>query len=85
MPNVDHDAVESLRSTRTGKTRARKTLYITVDPIVTPATEADLGYFDLDALGLTGTKPEIDKVVALYGASYEIIPTPQSVEKYRRS
>lgn len=61
-----------------------KTLYITVDPDRdTPAVlKADLGYFDLDALGLTGTKPEIDKVVGLYGASYEIIPTPQSVEKY---
>jgi protein SCO1/2 len=61
-----------------------KTLYITVDPERdTPAVlKADLGYFDLDALGLTGTKPEIDKVVGLYGASYEIIPTPQSFEKY---
>ena len=61
-----------------------KTLYITVDPERdTPAVlKADLGYFDLDALGLTGTKPEIDKVVGLYGASYEIIPTPQSAEKY---
>jgi protein SCO1 len=61
-----------------------KTLYITVDPDRdTPAVlKADLGYFDLDALGLTGTKPEIDKVVGLYGASYEIVPTPQSVEKY---
>lgn len=61
-----------------------KTLYITVDPDRdTPAVlKADLGYFDIDALGLTGTKPEIDKVVGLYGASYEIIPTPQSVEKY---
>ena len=68
-----------------GKDASRvKTLYITVDPDRdTPAVlKADLGYFDLDALGLTGTKPEIDKVVALYGASYEIIPTPQSVEKY---
>ena len=64
--------------------RRVKTLYITVDPDRdTPAVlKADLGYFDLDALGLTGTKPEIDKVVGLYGASYEIIPTPQSVEKY---
>ena len=32
--------------------------------------------------GLTGTKAEIDKVVALYGASYEIIPTPESAMKY---
>jgi protein SCO1/2 len=61
-----------------------KTLYISVDPQRdTPAVlKDDLSSFDLDALGLTGTKPEIDKVVALYGASYEIIPTPQSAMKY---
>src|SRR5579859_5528744 len=48
-----------------------KTLYITVDPDRdTPAVlKDDLSDFDLDALGLTGTKAEIDKVVALYGAS----------------
>lgn len=64
--------------------RSLKTLYITVDPDRDTAAvlKADLGYFELDALGLTGTKPEIDKVVGLYGASYEIIPTPQSFEKY---
>jgi protein SCO1/2 len=61
-----------------------KTLYITVDPgRDTPAVmKDDLSSFDLDALGLTGTKAEIDKVVALYGASYEFIPTPQSAMKY---
>lgn len=61
-----------------------KTLYITVDPERdTPAVlRADLGNFGVDALGLTGTKPEIDKVVHLYGASYEIIPTPESEDKY---
>ena len=35
-----------------------------------------------DTLGLTGTKEEIDKVVGLYGAAYEITPTPDSAEKY---
>jgi protein SCO1 len=61
-----------------------KTLYVSVDPERdTPAVlKADLGSFHLDALGLTGTKAEIDKVVALYGASYEIIPTPESAMKY---
>jgi protein SCO1 len=61
-----------------------KTLYISVDPDRdTPAVlKDDLSDFDLDAVGLTGTKAEIDKVVALYGASYEIIPTPQSAIKY---
>jgi len=61
-----------------------KTLYITVDPDRdTPAVlKADLGNFDVDALGLTGTKVEIDRVVALYGAAYEIIPTPDSAAKY---
>lgn len=61
-----------------------KTLYITVDPERdTPAVlRADLGNFRVDALGLTGTKPQIDKIVHLYGASYEIIPTPESEDKY---
>ena len=61
-----------------------KTLYISVDPQRdTPdVLKDDLSNFDVDALGLTGTKPEIDKVVALFGASYEIIPTPNSAAKY---
>ena len=70
---------------RLGAQRNRvKTLYITVDPARdTPeALKADLGLFDLNALGLTGTRAEIDRVVAQYGASYEIVPTPQSAGKY---
>ncbi|HEY3826877.1 MAG TPA: SCO family protein [Bryobacteraceae bacterium] len=61
-----------------------KTLYISVDPERdTPAVlKADLGSFQLDALGLTGSKAEIDKAVALYKAEYEIIPTPNSAAKY---
>jgi protein SCO1/2 len=61
-----------------------KTLYITVDPgRDTPAIlKDDLSNFELDALGLTGTKAEIDKVVALYGARYEIVPLPDSAAKY---
>jgi protein SCO1/2 len=61
-----------------------KTLYISVDPERdTPAVlKADLSNFEVDALGLTGTKAEIDKAVALYGAAYEIVPTPDSAAKY---
>jgi protein SCO1/2 len=61
-----------------------KTLYITVDPgRDTPAIlKDDLSNFEVDALGLTGTKAEIDKVVALYGAKYEIVPLPDSAAKY---
>lgn len=61
-----------------------KTLYVSVDPQRdTPSVlKADLGSFQVDALGLTGTKAEIDKVVALYAASYEMIPTPESAAKY---
>jgi protein SCO1/2 len=61
-----------------------KTLYITVDPgRDTPAVmKDDLSNFEVDALGLTGTKAEIDKVVAMYGARYEIIPLPNSAAKY---
>jgi protein SCO1/2 len=61
-----------------------KTLYISVDPARdTPAVlKADLSYFRIDALGLTGEKAAIDKVVSLYGAGYEIVPTPGSAAKY---
>jgi protein SCO1/2 len=72
-------------SRRLGADRSRiKTLYVTVDPERdTPdALRTDLDNFDLDALGLTGTKSEIDKVVSLFGAAYEMTPTPGSVAKY---
>lgn len=61
-----------------------KTLYITVDPSRdTPAAlKADLANFKVDALGLTGTKTDIDKVVKEYGAAYEIVATPDSYAKY---
>jgi protein SCO1/2 len=61
-----------------------KTLYVSVDPERdTPAVlKEDLANFDVDALGLTGTKAEIDRVVSLYGAAYEIVPTPNSAAKY---
>ncbi|MDZ7630283.1 MAG: SCO family protein [Gemmatimonadaceae bacterium] len=60
------------------------TLYVTVDPERdTPEVlKADLGLFRLDALGLTGSRAEVDKVVAQYGVKYEIVPTPQSAGKY---
>lgn len=72
-------------SRRLGADRARvKTLYISVDPERdTPdVLKADLQNFDLDALGLTGTKSEIDEVVSQFGAAYEITPTPESAAKY---
>jgi protein SCO1/2 len=70
---------------RLGRDSARvKTLYVTVDPDRdTPAVLKDvLSNFEVDALGLTGTRAQIDKVVAQYGAQYEIIPTPDSAAKY---
>jgi protein SCO1/2 len=61
-----------------------KTLYVSVDPERdTPEVlKADLASFNIDALGLTGTKEQIDKVVALYGAAYSITPMPISAAKY---
>jgi len=61
-----------------------KTLYISVDPERdTPAVlKADLENFKIDALGLTGSKAQIDAVVSQYGAMYEIVPTPESAAKY---
>lgn len=50
------------------------TLFISVDPgRDTPRVLKDyLKYFRLNSVGLTGTKEEIDRVVQLYGARYEI-------------
>ncbi len=58
-------------------------LYISVDPDRdTPdVLKADLENFDLDALGLTGTRAEIDRVVSQFGAAYEITPAPESAAK----
>lgn len=70
---------------RLGPDRTRvKTLYVSVDPERdTPdVLKAVLEHFDLDALGLTGTKADIDKVVSQFGAAYEITPTPESAAKY---
>jgi cytochrome oxidase Cu insertion factor (SCO1/SenC/PrrC family) len=72
-------------SARLGRDSDRvKTLYVSVDPERdTPEVlKADLSNFRVDALGLTGTKAEIDRVSALYGAAYEITPTPESAAKY---
>lgn len=61
-----------------------KTLYITVDPERdTPAVlKEDLANFKLDALGLTGSRAALDSVVKQFGASYAIVPTPESAAKY---
>jgi protein SCO1/2 len=61
-----------------------RTLYVSVDPERdTPAVlKADLATFSVNAIGLTGSKAQIDKVVGLYGAAYDIVPTPESAAKY---
>ncbi len=63
---------------------AMKTLYVSVDPQRdTPEVlKADLANFDLDALGLTGSKTEIDAVAGQYGAAYQIVQTPESAAEY---
>lgn len=70
---------------RLGDDRARvRTLYISVDPARdTPdVLKADLANFSVEALGLTGTKDQIDAVVKQYAAAYEIVLTPESAAKY---
>lgn len=86
-PDVCPTTLSKLTSVahRLGDERAKvKTLYITVDPERdTPEVlKADLESFDLDALGLTGSREAIDRVVAQYGASYEFVPRPESAIKY---
>ena len=53
-----------------------RTLFISVDPQRdTPRALKDyVEYFGVNAIGLTGTKAEIDKVVKAYNAHYLIIP-----------
>lgn len=53
------------------------TLFISVDPRDTPAIlDQYLGYFTaVPAIGLTGTKEQIDHVVKQFGAHYEIRDT----------
>jgi protein SCO1/2 len=70
---------------RLGARASRVTVvYITVDPERdTPAVmKADLANYAIDAIGLTGTREQIDRVVHAYGASYEITPTPDSAAAY---
>jgi len=56
------------------KKRQVLTVFVSVDPARdTPeALKKYLAYFPIDAVGLTGTKEEIDAVVKQYGAYYEI-------------
>lgn len=86
-PDVCPTTLSKLSSVarRLGDQRGQmKVVYVSVDPERdTPSVlKADLHNFDLDAVGVTGTRAEIDRVVAMYGAKYEIVPTPQSAAKY---
>ena len=70
---------------RLGDDRARlQALYISVDPDrdTPPVLKADMANFSIGAIGLTGTKDDIDAVVKQYAAAYEIVPTPESAAKY---
>ena len=57
------------------------TVFVTVDPLRdTPAKLKEyLGYFDANALGLTGTKAQIDAVVSAYHAFYQKVPTKSAM------
>jgi protein SCO1/2 len=50
------------------------TVFVSVDPArdTTAALKKYMEYFSIGAIGLTGKKEEIDRVVKQYGASYEI-------------
>jgi len=70
---------------RLGDDRNRvQALYISVDPErdTPPVLKADMENFSVNALGLTGSKDQIDAVVKQYAAAYEIVPTPESAAKY---
>lgn len=60
------------------------TVFVTVDPARdTPQKLKEyLQYFNINAVGLTGTKLEIDTVVDVYKATYEKVVTPSSALGY---
>jgi len=60
------------------------TLFVTVDPQRDTAQKLKeyLQYFNINALGLTGTKQEIDAVVDDYKATYEKVVTNSSALGY---
>jgi len=57
------------------------TVFITVDPQRDTSAKLKeyLGYFEINTVGLTGTKTQIDKVVHAYNASYQKIPTKSAL------
>lgn len=70
---------------RLGDDRSKiQALYVSVDPDrdTPPVLKADMENFSIGALGLTGKKDDIDKVVKQYAAAYEIVPTPESAANY---
>lgn len=56
-------------------------VFVTVDPQRdTPLRLKEyVAYFDINAVGLTGTKPQIDKVVSAYNAFYEKVPAKSAL------
>lgn len=72
-------------SRRLGDDREHLTVvYVSVDPARdTPDVLAtDLAFFDLNAVGVTGSKADIDRVVAQFEARYQIVQTPESAGQY---
>ena len=59
-------------------------LFQSVDPARdTPAALKDYAsFFGPEVIGLTGTKAEIDRTAAEYGASYELVPIANDPQQY---
>lgn len=57
------------------------TAFVTVDPQHdTPVRLKEyVAYFDTNTIGLTGTKPQIDKVIRAYKAFYEKVPAKSAL------
>ena len=60
------------------------TVFVTIDPQrdTSPKLKEYLQYFNINALGLTGTKQEIDTVVDAYKATYEKVGTNSTALGY---
>jgi protein SCO1/2 len=63
---------------------ALQTVFVTVDPErdTQDKLREYLGYFAIDAIGLTGSKEQIDEVVRQYGGYYELNKSDSAAEYF---
>ncbi len=68
-----------------GKNVATVFVSVDVEHDTPPVLASYVGSFEVPLIGLTGTKAEIDRIIAQYHGSYQIVPAPTSALGYQVS